>query len=130
MEHNYLAHHGVKGMKWGIRKSTKTGGSSKKKQVNMSEDAKEAARLKKKSLDELSTAEINRLNNRIQAEQNYRRLNPSMVKKGMMIAGATAATLGTVAGVIGNYQKIEKVAKPIVIKIIESNANRKMSDLT
>lgn len=43
MSQNYIAHHGVKGMKWGVRRSNKTKFSTKRK---AKKDAKEYARAK------------------------------------------------------------------------------------
>lgn len=76
-----LAHYGVKGMKWGIRRN-KDGSVTRTGKRMKSEDHKEAERLKKKPLYELSNQELRRLNERMQLEQNYKQL---MAKEGVSI---------------------------------------------
>lgn len=63
---DFLAHYGVKGMRWGKRRSA----SSRQ----TSEDHQEAQTLKKKHTSEMSNAELRKLNERMQLEQNYSQL--------------------------------------------------------
>lgn len=58
-----LAHYGVRGMRWGVRKDR--GGRRK-----TSADYDEVAPLKKKKVHELSNAELKKLTERMQLEQN------------------------------------------------------------
>ena len=108
---DYLAHYGVLGMKWGVRKdgrpqghqSGKTNSKRKKKvSVAVSEDKKQSNVLLKKHPDDLSNVELKRLNNRMELESNYKRLTKTdkskfqkgydYVKTGLAVAGtATAA---------------------------------------
>ena len=108
---DYLAHYGVLGMKWGVRKdgrpqghqSGKTNSKRKKKvSVAVSEDKKQSNALLKKHPDDLSNVELKRLNNRMELESNYKRLTKTdkskfqkgydYVKTGLAVAGtATAA---------------------------------------
>lgn len=76
----FLAHYGVKGMKWGVRKDRRGGvtttgrrrrGSTAEPQ---SEDSKKAQKLKSKSARSLSNAELKALNERLNLEQNYSRM--------------------------------------------------------
>ena len=130
MENNSLQHHGVKGMKWGIRRANKSyGGKRKNNAPRMSADAKEAARLKKKKVSEMSTEELKKLNKRMEAEQNYKRLNPSKVKKGIAIAGTVAAGLGTVALLYNNSKTVIGIGKKIGNGIVKSSGDMIMSDL-
>ena len=107
----YLAHYGVLGMKWGVRKDVRPQGhqsektnTKRKKKVSMdvSEDKKQSNVLLKKHPDDLSNVELKRLNNRMELESNYKRLTKTdkskfqkgydYVKTGLAIAGtATAA---------------------------------------
>lgn len=79
----FLAHHGVKGMKWGVRKAKATAGSIRTKHLarkaKRHPQSPEAARahalrkqVKKKGLDSLSNSELQALNNRLNLEANYR----------------------------------------------------------
>ena len=108
---DYLAHYGVLGMKWGVRKDGRPQGyqggktnSKRKKKVSMdvSEDKKQSNVLLKKHPDDLSNVELKRLNNRMELESNYKRLTKTdkskfqkgydYVKTGLAVAGtATAA---------------------------------------
>lgn len=81
-----LAHFGVKGMKWGQRK---------KATVTPSSDHAEVSSLKKKHISELSNADLKKVNNRRNLEQNYQKLNPKTVNRGRNIATAILATATT-----------------------------------
>jgi hypothetical protein len=85
-----LEHHGVKGMHWGVRHKpdrVKTGTSS---------DYRKTAHLRGKPAHELSSHQLKALNERMNLEQNYSRLNPSNIKRGLTIAGAIIGA-GTMA---------------------------------
>lgn len=78
-----LAHYGVRGMKWGVRRAdpSSSGGSSSgttKKPKEVSDDAAAARTAKAKSksqgLDALSNKELQHLVNRMNLEQQYSRL--------------------------------------------------------
>jgi len=93
----FLSHHGVKGMKWGVRKprgSSDTSSSMKSgfrrnaivPPKKISTDAKSAAKTKSK-LDEhgiqsLTNKEIADLNRRLNLEAQLKTLNPSKLKAG------------------------------------------------
>ena len=101
-----LYHWGIKGMKWGVRKDRK-----------MSEDAATAKALKKKKLDELSNAELKKLNERKNLEQQYKNLNPSTIKKGAKAVGSAAAVMGTAIAIYNNSHTIVKICKEVVNKM-------------
>ena len=69
MERKELYHWGVKGQKWGVRRYQNKDGSltpaGKKRYDNWSDDAKTATSLKKKNINEMSNAELKKLNERI-----------------------------------------------------------------
>lgn len=81
MENNQLYHHGVKGMKWGVRKS-RSGSSNRRRKSSKSEDHIRAKQLKKKRLNQLSNAELRELNNRMQLESQYKNLKRQKVSAG------------------------------------------------
>lgn len=80
----FLEHHGVKGQKWGIRNKSKARPESK--------DHASTKHLRRKPVHSLSNEEIKKVNERLNLEQNYSRLNPSRISAGKK----------TVAGIIGS----------------------------
>ena len=125
MENYELTHWGVKGMKWGVRKDR----IRTSKRDRMSADAREASMLKKKKVSEMSNAELQKLNNRVQLEQNYARLNPNAVKRGIKIVAATAGAMGTAMNLYNNSDKMVKAGSKIADKIVSSAGDMVMKDL-
>lgn len=101
-----LYHHGVKGMKWGVRRSRSA--KYKGKTKGWSKEAKEAYRIKQKKVKQMSNKELQTLNKRTQLEQEYKRLNPNAVKRGVAAVGTASAALGTVAGLYVSGKKLGK----------------------
>lgn len=119
MNEQELMHYGVLGMKWGVRRNRRkssSSSSSKKKSSRVSDDYAEYQKLKKRKPSSLSNNELRKLNDRMNLEQNYRRLNPSTVSKGLAIATTTAAALGTVANLYNNYNQVINIGKKILKK--------------
>ena len=114
-----LSHHGIKGMKWGVRrseaelarargespktstkKSTKTGGIFQKKAKPQKPAA--ISKPKTKNISEMSDDELRSMVNRLQLEKQYRDLSPKQVSKGKAfydkyVAPALADTVRNVA---------------------------------
>ena len=84
------------------------------KRDDWSDDAKTAYNIKQKSVNQMSNAELKKLNERTRLEQEYSRLNPSAVSKGWKYVGVAAAGLGTVAGLYNNSNTLIKAGKTIV----------------
>ena len=97
MDNNYLQHYGVKGMKWGVRKARR------------STDSAEVKQIRKKKVKQMTNAELKKANERIRLEQEYKRLNPNVVKKGMAVAAGVAGAMGTVIALKNNGQQIIKM---------------------
>lgn len=121
-----LYHYGVKGQKWGVRRFQKKDGSltsagkkRRKDTSNWSEDAKEVARIKKKKVNEMSNAELQKLNSRQNLERQHSQLNPGAVKRGIAAIAATAAFMGTILKVVNNSDKIVAVGKRVTDKVIK-----------
>lgn len=116
--YNELYHYGVLGMKWGVRRNrkqlSKSVGNNRKR--NMSDDAREVSKIKKKSVSEMSNAELRKYNDRIRLEQEYSRLNPSKIKKGLAFVTTAASVMGTVANIYTNGDRFVKIGKQIIEK--------------
>lgn len=116
-----LYHHGILGMKWGVRRYQNADGTltdAGKKRYNdekdWSNDSKEASRIKSKKVKEMSNAELKKLNERMRLEQEYSRLNPNAIKKGLLITGGIAAGMGTVINLYNNSNQIITIGKKFV----------------
>lgn len=133
MENNELYHHGIKGMRWGIRRYQNKDGSltpaGKKRYDSMSDDAREASRLRQKKPSQMSNAELRKLNERTQLEQNYSRLHPNAVQKGVKIAATVAAGLGTTMNLYNNSDKVVQLGKNIGNKIVDGVGDMVIKDL-
>lgn len=120
-----LYHYGILGMKWGVRRAQKKLNriDRKSKKENWSSDATEAAKIKTKKVNQMSNAELNKLNNRKNLERNYSQLNPGIIKKGLIAAGAVAGALGTIAAIHSNGSKVISIGKDYVGKSRKGLAN-------
>jgi hypothetical protein len=74
-----LAHAGVKGMRWGVRKDRSENGTPRLSR-------KDAAKAKKEEVKGLSDDELRRRINRIQMEKQYSQLTTPQTSKGKQIA--------------------------------------------
>lgn len=70
----WLAHHGVKGMKWGVRKSRSARPGSKSNPITPSADAQRHHTNLKKHKSQLSDQDLRDLVNRLNTEQQLSRL--------------------------------------------------------
>lgn len=84
----FLQHYGKKGMKWGVR--------SARSRVKVSSDFKSTAPHRGKRASSLTNKQLKAVNERMNLEQNYKRMNPSKIKVGLVTAGTilTVAKLG------------------------------------
>ena len=121
-----LWHWGIKGQKWGVRRYQNQDGTltaEGKKRYQQDDHPDYTRAHEKKSVRELSDAELNAKINRLQKEKQYQSLvtEPSKNKKAIAIAGTTAAALGTISTLYNNYNAVAKIGK----NIVESEAIRK-----
>lgn len=117
-----LYHYGIKGMKWGIRRYQNKDGTltaaGKKRELEKtrgwSKEAKEARRIKRKSVHQMTNKELQTLNRRMDLEANYRRLNPNAVKRGLAFVGAVGAGMGTVLTLRNNSKQLIELGQKAV----------------
>lgn len=105
----HLAHFGIRGMKWGIRRFQNSDGTytslGKKRRnsgASVHEDYTNAH--SKKSVKSMSTKELQERNKRLQAEKQYEQLTKKESKGRKFIAGAVgAAAMGIAVSRLTKY---------------------------
>lgn len=106
---NELYHHGVKGMRWGVRKSRRTA----------SEDSVKVQNIKKKKINEMSNQELRDANNRLQLEATYKQFTKkkNAGQKALNGLRTFTATVTTVTAAIGAYKTGKKLLNSSLDKI-------------
>lgn len=124
---NELYHHGVKGMKWGVRKTpvrSSSGATQKRKSNTLSlfkKTTRNASVVKSspsqtKSVKDMSDDELRRKIERVRLEQQYQQLNPPTVSRGKKIANRVMNHVIVPAA--------EEAGKQIVKSILTNSANK------
>jgi hypothetical protein len=116
MGNDYLAHYGILGMKWGVRRTPAQLARARRRSTTdeSHEDYKKAHT--SKSIKSMSDAELRNRLNRLQMERQYSQLSESSVNKGkeyaqkVFKAGTTvAAVTGTALTIYNNVNKIKAI---------------------
>ena len=77
----------------------------------------------------MSNAELRKLNEREQLENQHKQLNPSSIKKGAAYVAGATAIMATSLTFYNTTNNTVKVGKDVSNKIIDSIGNMVMSDL-
>ena len=136
MNEDYLCHHGVKGMKWGIRKVRAKSSSSLSRRSSTSKKnqngIKKTTSTKKKttSIKNLSDQELQNKVRRLQLEKQYRDLKRDEVSSGKKLVGEILKSSGKTLGVqVVNYvggKAINKAFNDEVVNV--GNKKKKKKD--
>lgn len=86
---DFIEHHGVKGMRWGVRRS--------KAAIKRSAESKRVSELRARPKQSLTNKQLRIVNERLNLEQQFSRLNPTTVAIGHNAVRNTLAIVGTAA---------------------------------
>ena len=119
MENRSLAHVGVKGMRWGVRRyQNKDGSLTPAGKKRYGDDSHEDYRRAhdKKSVKQMSDRELRERNNRLQMEKQYSDLTRKK-GRGKKVINAFVSTAGTITAVAGAYATYKTLANKGLDKI-------------
>ena len=121
----FLEHFGVKGQKWGVRRSERRLAAARKVKESASEDANRAGeafgKLHRTGIHSLSNAELKSVVDRMQLEQSFARVAPVSKKKRALRAGGKFA--GDILVGVGKTQ-ITKLASDQATKLVAGALKR------
>lgn len=84
-----------------------------------SDDARTAYELRRKSVNEMSNAELKKLNERSRLEKEYANLNPNKIEQGWKYVVGAAAVTNTAVNLYNNSDKIVKIGKSIANRMMK-----------
>ena len=136
---NELYHHGVKGMKWGVRKTpvrSSSGATQKRKSNTLSLFKKKKTTRKvssansspaqTKSIKDMSDDELQKNIERVQLEQQYQELDPKSVSRGKRIAKRVMDDVIVPAAVDIGKQAVKSIMANGVNKVLSLEGDNKV----
>lgn len=131
-QEDYLCHHGVKGMKWGVRKDRRgtsfTSRLTRKKTQNQNKVSNKQTSKKttKVSIKKLSDAELQSKIRRLQLEKQYRDLKKDEVSPGRKLVGEILKTSGKTLGVqVANHVGGTAINKAFGAEVVNVGKKKK-----
>lgn len=114
-----LEHHGIKGQRWGVRRSKSERSSSR-----TSLDFRKAQELRKRNPSTLSNKQLKTLNERLQLERTHKNLNPGIIHSGK---ARVEFILGTVSVGATAFRLLPKGVREKTINSGKKFVNKVMS---
>lgn len=130
MGENVLAHYGIRGMKWGVRRyQNKDGSLTAAGKKRYSGDGGNAGTTKsttssssgRKKVSEMTDDELNRAVRRLQLEQQYRQLNPEKVSAGQKFVNKVANDVIIPAATTVARNAVQKVMQDALSKALKTD---------
>ena len=136
---NELYHHGVKGMKWGVRKTPVRSSSGntrkqksntmslfKKKKTTRNASVAKSSQAQTKSVKDMSDDELERKIERARLEQKYLELNPETVSRGRRIAKSVKDDIIVPAAVDIGKQVAKSIMADVTNKVLSLEGDNKV----
>ena len=137
--YNELYHHGVKGMKWGVKKTPvrSSSGATRKRKSNTLSLFKKKKTIRKvssansspaqtKSIKDMSDDELRKKIERIQLEQDYLQLDPKAVSRGKRITKRVMDDMIVPAAVDIGKQAVKSIMAKGVNKVLSLEGDNKV----